>query len=358
MAAARAIAVHHGRVVKRTGDGAVVEFRSVVDAVRCAIEVQSAMVERNAGVPPRRNASTQATNALDDVTHSPNWARSSQRDSARWLAFEVGAASGEHESGRNPTLGTLMVGLMAESLGFGYVIRFRGNVHVTAADGQTRQAADWVGKAGRARLLRGAELTAARHKVRPGLGMNLAPVGVEYAQRVNFDGLYKIALADAETRAGDRVRAIAILDEALATADRLAYRAFEAELNRTRLLAHAYAQCRSNKGAPGVDRQDFEAVEGTNENRQFRTVFLKSWSETKSDERGFPAAGLAVHKHQPRALDQRLEVRDVFLSSEKFVCLADPQVEIVLRAVACFSSTEPDRRPTKPVAPRKTTQQG
>ena len=46
------IAVHHGRVVKRTGDGAIVEFRSVVDAVNCAIEVQRAMVERNAGVAP------------------------------------------------------------------------------------------------------------------------------------------------------------------------------------------------------------------------------------------------------------------------------------------------------------------
>jgi class 3 adenylate cyclase len=45
------IAVHHGRVVKRTGDGAIVEFRSVVDAVSFAIEVQRAMVERNAGVP-------------------------------------------------------------------------------------------------------------------------------------------------------------------------------------------------------------------------------------------------------------------------------------------------------------------
>jgi adenylate cyclase len=44
------IAVHHGRVVKRTGDGLIVEFRSVVDAVRCAIEMQSGMVERNAGV--------------------------------------------------------------------------------------------------------------------------------------------------------------------------------------------------------------------------------------------------------------------------------------------------------------------
>ena len=36
------IAVHHGRIVKRTGDGSIIEFRSVVDAVRCAIEVRSA----------------------------------------------------------------------------------------------------------------------------------------------------------------------------------------------------------------------------------------------------------------------------------------------------------------------------
>jgi TolB-like protein/class 3 adenylate cyclase len=48
------IAVHNGRVVKRTGDGSLIEFRSVVDAVRCAIEVQNTMVERNAGVPDDR----------------------------------------------------------------------------------------------------------------------------------------------------------------------------------------------------------------------------------------------------------------------------------------------------------------
>src|SRR5271155_4976490 len=48
------IAVHNGRIVKRTGDGSIIEFRSVVDAVRCAIEVQNAMVERNAGVPEDR----------------------------------------------------------------------------------------------------------------------------------------------------------------------------------------------------------------------------------------------------------------------------------------------------------------
>ena len=45
------VAVHHGRVVKRTGDGAIIEFRSVVDAVRCATEIQNAMVERNSGLP-------------------------------------------------------------------------------------------------------------------------------------------------------------------------------------------------------------------------------------------------------------------------------------------------------------------
>ncbi len=45
-----AISVHNGHVVKRTGDGILIEFRSVVDAVRCAIEVQNGMVERNAGL--------------------------------------------------------------------------------------------------------------------------------------------------------------------------------------------------------------------------------------------------------------------------------------------------------------------
>jgi adenylate cyclase len=42
---------HHGRIVKNTGDGALVEFGSAVDAVRCALEVQQAMVARNVGVP-------------------------------------------------------------------------------------------------------------------------------------------------------------------------------------------------------------------------------------------------------------------------------------------------------------------
>jgi adenylate cyclase len=45
---------HRGRIVKTTGDGLLVEFASVVDAVRCAVEVQRDMVERNADVPPDR----------------------------------------------------------------------------------------------------------------------------------------------------------------------------------------------------------------------------------------------------------------------------------------------------------------
>jgi TolB-like protein/Flp pilus assembly protein TadD len=61
------IAVHHGRVVKRTGDGSIIEFRSVVDAVRCAIEVQSGLAERNAGLPPEKRIEYRVGIHLGDV---------------------------------------------------------------------------------------------------------------------------------------------------------------------------------------------------------------------------------------------------------------------------------------------------
>jgi adenylate cyclase len=61
------IAVHHGRIVKRTGDGSIIEFRSVVDAVRCATEVQHAMVERNAGVAPDKRIEFRIGIHLGDV---------------------------------------------------------------------------------------------------------------------------------------------------------------------------------------------------------------------------------------------------------------------------------------------------
>ena len=62
-----AIAAHHGRIVKRTGDGLIAEFRSVVDAVRCAIEVQFAMVERNAGVAAEKRVEFRVGIHLGDV---------------------------------------------------------------------------------------------------------------------------------------------------------------------------------------------------------------------------------------------------------------------------------------------------
>ena len=62
-----AIAAHRGRIVKRTGDGSLIEFRSVVDAVRCAVEVQNRMVERNAGMPEDRRIEFRIGVHLGDV---------------------------------------------------------------------------------------------------------------------------------------------------------------------------------------------------------------------------------------------------------------------------------------------------
>ena len=62
-----AIDAHRGRIVKRTGDGSLIEFRSVVDAVRCAIEVQSGLAERNAGLAPERRIELRVGIHLGDV---------------------------------------------------------------------------------------------------------------------------------------------------------------------------------------------------------------------------------------------------------------------------------------------------
>jgi TolB-like protein/class 3 adenylate cyclase/Flp pilus assembly protein TadD len=59
--------LHHGRVVKRTGDGIIVEFRSVVDAARCAIEVQNGMAVRNAGLPKDQRIEFRVGIHLGDV---------------------------------------------------------------------------------------------------------------------------------------------------------------------------------------------------------------------------------------------------------------------------------------------------
>src|SRR5438552_7403493 len=58
---------HCGRIVKTTGDGLLVEFASVVDAVRCAVEMQRAMTERNADVPTERRIEFRIGINLGDV---------------------------------------------------------------------------------------------------------------------------------------------------------------------------------------------------------------------------------------------------------------------------------------------------
>ena len=115
------IAVHNGRVVKRTGDGAIVEFRSVVDAVRCAIEVQNGMVERNAGLPPERRIEFRIGIHLGDVVEESDGdlmgdgvniaarlegfrqARHDLPVRRRLSASEVAARSCGERSGRYPT---------------------------------------------------------------------------------------------------------------------------------------------------------------------------------------------------------------------------------------------------------------
>jgi TolB-like protein len=61
------IAEHHGRIVKTTGDGLLMEFASVVDAVRCAVAVQQAMPERNAGVAVKSRIELRIGINLGDV---------------------------------------------------------------------------------------------------------------------------------------------------------------------------------------------------------------------------------------------------------------------------------------------------
>jgi adenylate cyclase len=63
---------HRGRVVKSTGDGALVEFGSVVDAVRCALAMQQLLLARNAGLPQSRRIEFRIGVSLGDVIVAPD----------------------------------------------------------------------------------------------------------------------------------------------------------------------------------------------------------------------------------------------------------------------------------------------
>ena len=92
-----------------------------------------------------------------------------------------------------------------------------------------------------------------------GVGLEDMRRGVELRRKQNvliFDGLLKIALAEAEARAGDVDRAVAVLDEALATSDRTGHRTFEAELHRLR----GEMLLQRNPGNPGPVEEAFETA--------------------------------------------------------------------------------------------------
>src|ERR1700739_3834177 len=61
------IAEHRGRIVKNTGDGFLAEFASVVDAVRCGVEIQRGMADRNGGTPPEKRIDFRGGINLGDV---------------------------------------------------------------------------------------------------------------------------------------------------------------------------------------------------------------------------------------------------------------------------------------------------
>src|SRR5271170_3067752 len=61
------IAEHSGRIIKTTGDGMLIEFASVVDAVRCVVEIQRGMLERNADIPSDKRIDFRAGINIGDV---------------------------------------------------------------------------------------------------------------------------------------------------------------------------------------------------------------------------------------------------------------------------------------------------
>src|ERR671924_304583 len=66
------ISEHRGRIVKNTGDGFLAEFASVVDAVRCAAEVQRGMVERNGETPEDKRIALRVGINVGDVIAEPD----------------------------------------------------------------------------------------------------------------------------------------------------------------------------------------------------------------------------------------------------------------------------------------------
>ena len=108
-----------------------------------------------------------------------------------------------------------------------------------------------------------------------GSGLEDMRRGVELLREQNvltFDGLVKIALAEAEARAGDPGRAIAIVDEALATSDRTGFRAFEVELHRAR----GEALLKRDPADPALAEEAFQTAIGIAQHQATRSFELRA----------------------------------------------------------------------------------
>jgi adenylate cyclase len=124
------ISVHHGRVVKRTGDGSIIEFRSEVEAVRCAVEVQTAMIERNAGVPPEKRIEFRVGIHVGDVVEESDGDLMGDGDTGleRLEQLARNAAKQSPTSGRRagPTSGPTRTATSASSAASRPTPRLRG----------------------------------------------------------------------------------------------------------------------------------------------------------------------------------------------------------------------------------------
>ena len=98
------IAGQNGHLFKRTGDGALIEFRSVVEAVRCAITIQNAMIERNVGIPADQRIEFRIGIHLGDVVEESD-------GDLMGDGVNIAARLGEHRQARRDL--PLRAGLLA-----------------------------------------------------------------------------------------------------------------------------------------------------------------------------------------------------------------------------------------------------
>ena len=125
---------------------------------------------------------------------------------------------------------------------------------------------------------------------------------------LNFDGLFKIALAETEARAGDRDRAIAILDEALATADRLGYRAFEAELQPGARRNAAQVRPRQPRARRGGFPDGYRRREAARD-AQFRTARGAFARQALPIDRPVPSTPTLSSRPRSKAFRRRRKCR-------------------------------------------------